>query len=273
VVGTACALRAESFRGGPALAALAGALLIQIGSNLANDLFDYEKGVDTAERIGPLRATQAGLLSPRAMRAGTAAVFALALLIGIYLVRAAGWPVVVIGLLSIAAAIAYTGGPFPLGYHGLGDLFVFVFFGYVAVCGTVFVQARAVPSFAWIAALPVASLVTAILVVNNLRDADTDRATGKKTIPARFGRRAARIEYGALLAAAYAVPPALVAAGAAGPRALLPLATLPIAFLAARNVFTSSDGPLLNRTLSVTARLLFAYGILFSIGIGTGEGR
>ncbi|MBM3321248.1 MAG: 1,4-dihydroxy-2-naphthoate polyprenyltransferase [Candidatus Eisenbacteria bacterium] len=267
LVGTACAIRAGGFRAGPALAALAGALLLQIGSNITNDLFDYEKGADTPDRLGPTRAAQSGLLSPRALRAGAAVVFGLALAVGAYLTAAAGWPVVVIGLLSIASAIAYTGGPYPLGYRGLGDLFVFVFFGFVAVAGSAFVQARAVPPVAWIASVPVASLATAILVVNNVRDADTDRRSGKKTIAARFGRRAGRIEYGVLLLAAYAVPAALAGAPGFSAWVLLPLATIPFAWRTARVVFTSIEGPALNRALKNTARLLFFHGVLFSIGI------
>ena len=190
LVGTACAYRAGAFRAGPALAALAGAVLLQIGSNFANDLFDYERGADREDRLGPERATQRGWIAPRAMRAGMAAVFALALAVGVYLFAVAGWPVIVIGLLSIAAAVAYTGGPFPLGYHGLGDLFVFLFFGVAAVAGTALVQAGRVPASAWFAAAPVGALATAILAVNNTRDCETDRRSGKRTLPARFGRRA-----------------------------------------------------------------------------------
>jgi 1,4-dihydroxy-2-naphthoate octaprenyltransferase len=272
IVGTACAFRSGGFRAGPAAAALAGALLLQIGSNFANDLFDYEKGVDTAERLGPTRATQSGLLSPGAMRAGTAAVFGLALLDGAYLAAAAGWPVVAIGLLSIVSAIAYTGGPYPLGYHGLGDVFVFLFFGLAAVCGTAYVQALRIPAVAWPAAAAVGALVTAILVVNYIRDAGTDRRTGKRTIAARYGRRAARIEYAALLAAGYAIPVLLAATGRAPAWVLLPLVTLPLAARVARTVFTSTDGPALNRSLKETARLLFLHGLLFSIGLTAGRG-
>jgi 1,4-dihydroxy-2-naphthoate octaprenyltransferase len=272
IVGTACAFRAGCLRAGPAAAALLGAFLLQIGSNFANDLFDFEKGVDTAERLGPTRATLSGLLSPRAMRAGTAAVFGLALLDGAYLAAAAGWPVVAIGLLSIVSAFAYTGGPYPLGYHGLGDLFVFLFFGLAAVCGTAYVQALRVPEIAWPAAAAVGALVTAILVVNNIRDADTDRRTGKRTIAARYGRRAARIEYAALLAVGYAIPALLAASGRASAWVLLPLVTLPLAARVARTVFTSTDGPTLNRSLKGTARLLFLHGLLFSIGLAAGRG-
>ena len=145
LVGTACAVTERGFRIGPALAAMTGALLLQIAANFANDVFDYEKGADTAERLGPVRAVQAGLLTPDAVRRGLYLVLALALLVGVYLTAVAGFTVVVIGLASMAAAVAYTGGPYPLGYHGLGDVFVFVFFEFVAVLGTVFVESGAVP--------------------------------------------------------------------------------------------------------------------------------
>jgi 1,4-dihydroxy-2-naphthoate octaprenyltransferase len=143
--------------------------LIQIGTNFANDYFDYHKGADTAERLGPARVTQSGLIPPERVRSAMVLVFATAALIGLYLVFAGGWPILAIGLLSIAAGVLYTGGPYPLAYHGLGDLFVFVFFGLVAVCGTAYLQVRAVPAVAWFAALPVALIVTAIIVVNNLQ--------------------------------------------------------------------------------------------------------
>lgn len=271
LVGTACAHQGGSFRAGPALAALAGAVLLQIGSNLANDLFDYEKGADTAERLGPTRATQSGLLPPRAMRSGMIAVFALALADGSYLAAVAGWPVVVLGILAVASAILYTGGPFPLGYHGLGDLFVYLFFGFAAVCGTVYVQAHAVSALAWGAAVPVGALATAILVVNNVRDVDTDRRAGKRTIPARFGRGAGRAEYALLLAAAFAAPGVLVAEGLAPAAALLSLLALPLAVKSARTVLTRADGPALNGALEGTAKLLFLHGLLFATGIALPE--
>jgi len=267
LAGTACAFHAGSFRAGPAAAALAGALLIQIGSNFANDLFDFEKGADTPDRLGPARATQFGLLTAREMRAGMWAVFGLAALFGVYLTAVAGWVVVAIGVFSVLSAIAYTGGPRPLGYLGLGDLFVFLFFGFVAVAGTAFVQCRSVPGLAWFVSLPVGALATAILVVNNVRDAETDRRTGKMTIAARFGRNTARAEYGALLLLSYAAPLLLVLTGRASPFFLLPFATLPLAAREAMTVFTVVDGPALNAALAGTARLLFLHGLLLSAGI------
>lgn len=267
LAGTACAFHAGSFRAGPAAAALAGALLIQIGSNIANDLFDFEKGTDTADRLGPARAAQFGLLTTREMRAGMWIVFGLAALFGLYLTAVAGWGVVAIGLFSILSAIAYTGGPRPLGYIGLGDLFVFLFFGFVAVAGTAFVQCRFVPGLAWIVSLPIGALATAILVVNNVRDIETDRRTGKMTIAARFGRKTARVEYGVLLLLSYAVPLLLVLTGRVSPLLLLPFATLPLAAREAATVFTVVEGPVLNGALSGTARLLFLHGLLLSAGI------
>lgn len=265
-VGTACAYAAGGFRWLPALAALAGALLLQIASNLANDVFDFEKGTDTAERVGPTRVVQSGLLSARAVRAGLAVAIGLAMAIGVYLVWAAGWIVVVIGLASIAAAIAYTGGPYPLGYHGLGDVAVLVFFGFVAVCGTAYVQALEVPALAWWAALPMGALATAILVVNNVRDIETDARAGKRTLAVRLGRDGALVEYRLLLAAAYVVPLALVLLGRLDAWGLLPLATLPVALRLTRRV-ARERGPALNDALAATARLLFLYGILFAAGI------
>ena len=174
LVGTAAASARGQVQWGPALAALLGALLLQIGANFANDVFDFEKGADTAERLGPTRAVQAGLLSARSMRRGMWLVFTLALAIGVYLTTVSGPVILLIGCASIASAIAYTGGPYPLGYHGLGDVFVFIFFGLVAVCGTALVEIGHVPAVAVACALPVGALATAILVLNNLRDRVTD---------------------------------------------------------------------------------------------------
>jgi len=265
-VGTAVAFREGGFRPGPAAAALLGALLLQVASNFANDVFDHEKGADVDGRLGPPRAVQTGLLTAAAMRRGTAAVLALAVLVGVYLVYAAGWPVVAIGLASMAAAVAYTGGPWPLGYHGLGDLFVFVFFGLVAVCGTAFVQMLRVPPLAWWAAVPVGLLTTAILVVNNERDRESDAVVGKRTLAVRLGPRGSRAEYVALLAGAFAVPVALVIAGRAGAALLLPLLAAPLALARARAVLASS-GAALNPSLAGTARLLLAFSLLLSAGI------
>lgn len=254
----------------PALAALLGALLIQIGTNFANDYFDFVQGADTAERIGPTRAVAAGLLTPAAMKRGFIVAFALAFLVGIYLVVRGGWPIVAIGLASIASGIAYTAGRHSLAYLGLGDLFAFVFFGPVAVAGTHYVQALAWSPAALLASIPIGCLVVAILVVNNVRDVDTDRTAGKRTLPARFGRTFGRIEYMVLLIAAYLTPIAFLATGRAGWLTLLPLATLPLAVPPLRVVLGSTEGPALNRALAHTARLLAVFGLLWAAGLAVG---
>lgn len=265
-VGTACAIAVGSFRAGAAFAALLGAMAIQIGTNFANDVFDYEKGADTEHRLGPTRAVQAGLLRPAAVRGGMVVAFGIAVLAGVYLTAVAGPAIVIIGVASILSGIAYTGGPFPLGYHGLGDLFVLVFFGFVAVCGTAFVQVGSVPLLAVWASVPVGAIATAILVVNNLRDRHTDAHAGKRTLAVRWGREIVIFEYVLLLLLAYAVPIGLVATGMSSTGALAPLVTLPWAAVLARRVATS-EGPALNPLLGGTARLLAAFGLLFALGI------
>jgi 1,4-dihydroxy-2-naphthoate octaprenyltransferase len=265
-VGTACAAVEGSLKPGPALAALAGALLLQVAANFANDVFDYEKGADTAERLGPVRAVQAGLLAPEAVRRGLYCVLGLALVIGVYLAATAGPIVIAIGLASIAAAVAYTGGPYPLGYHGLGDVFVMLFFGFVAVLGTTFVQVGHLTELAIWAAVPVGALATAILVVNNLRDIETDRVAGKRTLAVRWGERGAIAEYALLLLLAYGVPVARFFAGRATATILLPLVTLPLAARLLRAV-ARERGRALNPLLKQTAVLLFAYGLLFALGL------
>jgi len=266
IVGAAVAVGEGVFAPGPALAALIGALLIQCGANLANDLFDYQRGADTAERLGPLRVTQAGLLTPDQVLRGTLVTFGLAVLVGAYLVVVGGWPVVVIGLLSIAAAIAYTAGPFPLGYHGLGDLFVFLFFGLAAVAGTYYVQAGRVSGTALWAAIPMGLLATAILVVNNLRDVKTDRAAGKKTLAVRLGVKGARIEYLGLLIGAYGVPLLMGLMGVTSPWVLLTWLSLPLTFPLVRMIL-GQTGSILNQALAGTAQLELIYGVLFSLGL------
>jgi len=266
VVGTAVAVRDRVFNPWVALAALFSAVMIQIGTNLANDLFDFKKGADTHTRLGPTRVTSAGLLTPGEVGIGMWVVFGLAAASGLYVVYAGGWPILVIGVASILAGIAYTAGPFPLGYNGLGDLAVFIFFGLVAVMGTYYAQARAMTLDAGLAAVPVGVLTTAILVVNNVRDADTDREAGKRTVAVLLGHGAARAEYAVLLALAYAVPLALWLLRGASAWALLPLLTLPVAVPLARVVITT-EGPALNRALTGTAQLLALYGVLFALGI------
>jgi 1,4-dihydroxy-2-naphthoate octaprenyltransferase len=273
LVGTAVAHAHGGARAAPALAALLGAMLLQIGSNLANDLFDHEKGADADDRIGPPRAVQMGWLTPAQMRTGTALVFAAAALIGLYLIAVGGWPILLIGVLSIAAGIAYTGGPWPLGYHGLGDLAVFLFFGVIAVCGSCYVQMLALPGDALAASVAIGALATAVLVVNNLRDVDTDRRAGKRTLAVRWGRGFARAQFGALLALAYAVPIALWIGGRAALPVLLPLATLPHAARLVGRVHTRSDGPALNAVLESTARLGLLFALLFAAGLLGGAPR
>lgn len=266
IVGTACAHACGGVAWGPALAALGGAFALQIGANFANDAFDAEKGADGADRIGPVRAVAAGLISASAMKRAMVIAFAVAMAFGIYLTSVAGWPIVAIGLASIAAAFAYTGGPWPLGYHGLGDLFVFVFFGLVAVCGTAYVQLGAVPCLAVWAAIPVGALATAIIVVNNLRDRGTDVRAGKRTLAVRLGRTGALVEYAVLLATSYAVSIGL-AVMSRDWWVLLPLASLPLAVSRMRALARAVDGPEFNACLAATGQLLLAYGVLLSVGL------
>ncbi|MCX6031495.1 MAG: 1,4-dihydroxy-2-naphthoate polyprenyltransferase [Chloroflexi bacterium] len=266
IVGAALAGQAGAFKPLAALAALLAALLIQIGANFANDLGDYRRGADAAGRVGPTRVTSAGLLTPAEVTAGMWTVFGLAAACGLYLIALGGWPVAVIGVLSIAAGIAYTAGPLPLGYYGLGDLAVFIFFGLVAVVGTYYVQTRALTLVAFVAAVPMGALITAILVVNNVRDADTDRAAGKHTLAVLLGRRGARAEYLLLMLAAYLTPIALWLGFAMRPTVLLPLVTLPLAVPLIRAVLTVL-GPPLNRTLAGTAQLAVIFAIALAVGV------
>jgi 1,4-dihydroxy-2-naphthoate octaprenyltransferase len=283
VVGTGIAIHDGVFAPLPAVVALVGAVLIQIGTNFANDYYDAIQGADTEEREGFTRVTAGGLIEPTRVKRAMYLTFAASILVGAYLVAVGGVPILVIGLLSVASGIAYTGGPYPLGYHGLGDLFVFVFFGLVAVTGTYYVQAAAalpgVPAFpvgippgtlpldAVLASLPVAAVSTAILVVNNVRDREEDANTGKRTLAVRFGRDFGRGEYVALLSLAYLVPPALLVTRGFGPAVLLPVLTLPYAALVARTVVTESTGRALNPALERTGKLLAGYAVLFAAGL------
>ena len=279
LVGVGVAVHEGLFAPLPAAAALLGAILIQIGTNFANDYYDAIQGADTADREGFTRVTAGGLIEPAAVKRAMWLTFAAAVLVGTYLVWVGGVPILVIGLLSVASGIAYTGGPYPLGYHGLGDLFVFVFFGLVAVTGTVYVQAAAavagvpttlppgtVPSLALLASLPMAGLTTNVLVVNNVRDREEDSRTGKRTLAVRFGYGVCRAEYVAMLALAYAVP-VLLFLGEFGPAILLPLLSLPLAGIVTRTVLTRTDGEALNPALERTGQLLALYAVLFTAGL------
>jgi len=284
VVGVGLAVADSVLAPGPALAALFGALLIQVGTNLANDYYDAVKGVDTDDREGFTRVTAGGLLEPRQVRRATVVTFGVAVLVGSYLVYVGGLPIVVVGLSSIAAGVLYTGGPYPYGYYGLGDLFVFVYFGLVAVTGTYYVQAVAatgeplplgipagtVTVDAGLAGAAVGALATGILVVNNVRDRETDRQTGKRTLAVLLGYRLSRVEFLGLLALAYAVPPVFwLRTGS--PAVLAPVLTLPLAALVARTVLTRTDGEALNPALERTGQLLALYALLFAVGLALPE--
>lgn len=250
-----------------ALCAALGALLIQIGTNYANDYFDFVKGTDTAERVGPLRATQAGMVTPRQMLVATVIVFALSFLPGGYLIYRGGWPILAIGLVSVLCGVLYTGGPRPLGYLGLGDVFVLVFFGPVATCGTYYVQALHLPFEVLLAGLAPGLFSTAILTVNNLRDADTDIKTGKKTLAVRFGKSFARLEYAvAIFLGSVAVPVSLYLYTRGHAPVLAAALTLPASLPLIRTVYTVPAGPALNAVLARTGGLLLLFTVLFSIG-------
>ncbi len=263
IVGTAAAAGAGALNPLAAGAALVGALLLQIGTNLVNDAADFARGADGPDRLGPARAVASGLLPARAVWVAAALAFAGATAVGVYLVVLGGWPIVIVGLAGIVAGVAYTAGPFPLAYRGLGDLFAFVFFGVVAVTGTFYVQAGHVTAPVVAAGAALGALAAAVLDVNNVRDLAADERAGKRTLAVRLGRPLARAYYAALLGAAYATV-AVLAALQLGPLGLLPLATLPEAARLVRIVATREDGPSLNGALAGTARLLLANCILWA---------
>jgi len=283
VIGTALAVSDGVFAPLPALAALVGALLIQVGTNFANDYFDAVNGADTDDSEGFTRVTAGGLIEPQRVKYAMAATYALAVTVGLYLVAVGGVPILVIGLSSIAAGVLYTGGPYPYGYYGLGDLFVFVYFGVVAVTGTYYVQAAAavagvpvglspetLPIHVVVASLAAAALTTAILVVNNIRDVESDRAAGKRTLAVILGYRWSRAEFLALVVLAYLIPVALVAGYGYPLATLLPVVSLPLAVAVARTVLTRSDGEALNPALERTGQLLALYSVLFAAGLLAG---
>jgi 1,4-dihydroxy-2-naphthoate octaprenyltransferase len=267
IVGIALAMADGRFSFWPALAALADALLIQIGTNLANDYFDHLRGIDTPDRKGPPRVAASGLIPLASLRAGIIVVFGLTALIGLYLVVRGGWPVLAIGLASILAALAYSGGPFPFGSYGLGDLFVFIFFGLVAVSGTYYVQALQFYPLVLLVAVPLGALITDILVVNNYRDIETDARVGKRTLAVILGPAGTRLEFIGLLILAYAVPVILWGMGRFSAGVLLPWLTIPKAVGLTRTLYATTDGPALNRALAGTAQLTLWFSILFSIGM------
>jgi len=263
VIGT----KSSSFKILPALVILFCSLLIQIGTNLVNDVVDFEKGIDTQERQGPTRVTQAGLLTPSQVRIGISITFGLAVVAGIYLFIIAGWPVLVIGAASILAGISYSTGPFPLAHNGLGDLFVLIFFGFVAVCGTVYVLCGSIPVIAWLSGFAVGGLTVNILVVNNIRDIETDRSAGRKTIPVVFGRLAAEIEYGIFFAVAFLMPEFLLLYHLSQIWILIPLVFLQYGFGVVRLMLSAKEGPMFNKALAKTSQLLLFFSILYAIGL------
>ena len=281
LVGTGVAIHDGVFAPFPALAALIGAALIQIGTNFANDYYDAIKGADTADREGFTRVTAGGLIDPPAVKRAMYLTFTLAVLVGVTLVWVGGVPILIIGILSVGSGIAYTGGPYPLGYHGLGDVFVFVFFGLIAVTGTYYVQAAALTAGAfplWIpaetvsltalvASLPIAALSTNILVVNNVRDRDEDATTGKRTLAVRYGYTFARAEFIILIILAYSIPLWFLSHPAYTLAVGIPLVTVPIALVITHTICTETAGDVLNPTLERVGKLLAGYALLFSIGL------
>jgi 1,4-dihydroxy-2-naphthoate octaprenyltransferase len=267
LVGTALAGFAGVFHPLRFIAALLGAIFIQVGTNLSNDYSDARRGADTEDRLGPVRVTAGGLVPPRQVLIATYVSFGLAVLAGVYLIVVAGWQLLLVGAASILAGVAYTGGPRPYGYEGLGELFVFLFFGVVAVAGSFFVQIRHLHWEAFALAVPVGLLAAAILVVNNFRDTDTDRRAGKRTLAVRLGRQRTRDVYAGIVYLAYVLVPVTWLFGPLTAWVLLPWLTLPVAAPLVRTVRNHTDGPSLNGALAQTGVLQLAFCMLLSAGL------
>ena len=265
LVGVSLAIHDGEFQPFIAFMTLLAAVLIQIGANFANDVYDFLNGSDREDRLGPTRATQSGLISPEDMKKGMWLVFALAICVGFYLAYIGGWPIVWIGLASIASAIAYTGGPYPLGYHGWGDIFVFVFFGIIAVPGTYYLQSGFVSYDSILFGIPLGALSTAILIVNNLRDADTDVKSGKRTLAVRFGKSFVKIEYIVMMIIAFTIPIYILQFWDEFSLYII-LFLLPISIQHIQSLYTKT-GSSLNLVLANTAKFLFHFSILLSIGL------
>jgi 1,4-dihydroxy-2-naphthoate polyprenyltransferase len=267
LVGTSLAASEDVFKPLRFAAALVGSIFIQIGTNLANDYSDARRGADSEDRLGPVRVTAGGLMPPRRVLVGTWVAFGIAVAAGAYLAAVAGWELLVVGALSIAAGVLYTGGPRPYGYEGLGELFVFVFFGLVAVGGSYFVQTEDLRWEAVALGVPVGLLAAAILVVNNVRDIETDRRAGKRTLAVRLGRdRAVRVYWEMLLLAFVSIP-VIDALGDLDEWILLTLLALPLAVPLGRTLRERRDGPALNQLLADTGRLLAVFSLLLSVGM------
>jgi 1,4-dihydroxy-2-naphthoate polyprenyltransferase len=267
LVGTSLAIAADDFWALPFLAALVGSVFLQVGTNLSNDYSDARRGADTEDRLGPVRVTAGGLMPPRRVLVGTYFAFGVATVAGIVLTVIAGPEMLAVGAASIVAGVLYTGGPRPYGYAGLGEVFVFVFFGVVAVVGSYYVQTEDLPWEAFALSVPVGLLASSILVVNNVRDVDTDRRAGKRTLAVKLGRERARLLFAAMLALSYVAVIAIPAAGGLSWWLLLPLASIPLALPLWRTVATHTDGPALNGALAGAGRLLAVFSLLLSAGI------
>lgn len=267
LVGTALAGFEDVFHPLRFAAAVLGALFIQVGANLSNDYSDARRGADTEDRLGPVRVTAGGLVPPRQVLIATYITFALAIACGAYLIAVAGWQLLLVGVASIVAGVLYTGGPRPYGYDGLGELFVFLFFGIVAVAGSYFVQTETLEWEAFALAVPPGLLASAVLVVNNYRDMDTDRRAGKKTLAVRFGRRRTQVLFAVMVYGAYLLTPVAWIFGPLSPWLLLPLLTLPLAAPVVRIVRNRTDGPTLNEALAKTGMLELIFCVLLSAGI------
>ncbi len=267
LVGTALAVSEGRFRPLAFACALVGSIFIQIGTNLSNDYSDARRGADTDDRLGPVRVTAGGLVPPKRVLVWTYAAFGIAVAAGLYLTFVVGIELLLVGVASILAGVLYTGGPRPYGYEGLGELFVFLFFGVVAVCGSYYVQTERVSGEALALSVPVGLLAAAILVVNNVRDVDTDRRAGKRTLAVKLGRGRARILFAAMLVTSFATPVLVWLTGGLTAWILLPLLTAPVALALERTVSRSSDGPSLNLALARTGGLLAAYSLLLAAGV------
>lgn len=266
-VGSAIAYNQSVFDAIPAAVAMFCAILIQIGTNFANDYYDFKKGADTSDRIGFERLTSSGRIAPFSMLLATIATMMLAFFVGLYLVWHAGWIVLLVGVLSLIFGVAYTGGPYPLGYNGLGDLFVFIFFGFVAVMTTYYVQALSWSAETFWAALAVGALATNILVINNLRDIHTDKVTGKRTLGVIFGENVLKLEYTALTLLALSIPPHFYMVEGYDLWIFLPFLSLPLFVKLNYTVWTNRDKSQLNATLVQTAVVMTIFGLLFALGI------
>jgi 1,4-dihydroxy-2-naphthoate octaprenyltransferase len=268
LVGTALAIHEGTFRAGAFIAALLGAVFIQVGANLSNDYSDARRGADTEDRLGPVRVTAGGLVPPKQVLTATYVSFGLAVLCGVYLIVIAGWVILAIGAASILAGVLYTGGPRPYGYDGLGDLFVFLFFGIVAVAGSYYAQVERLEWAAFALAVPVGLIAAAILDVNNIRDAPTDARVGKRTVAVRLGRSRARDLYAFEIYVAYLIPPVVWLAGSdLDVWVLLCWLSLPAAVPLVRMVRRHDDGPTLNQALAKTGMLQLAFCLLLSAGL------